>query len=92
MQHNARQMGTGIVSPGLSKREQALLMGFAVFFHATFMLSIIDMYFQSPVVHGMTPTSILPDTPAKRLVLFVGSDCKVCTLSGLPLRVAEIAR
>ncbi|GAM21120.1 hypothetical protein SAMD00019534_042950, partial [Acytostelium subglobosum LB1] len=48
---------------------------FGIIFHAVFTLSIFDIYFRSPLVHGMTPhhinhyTNVQP--PAQRLVLFV---------------------
>ena len=45
------------------------LVGFVV--HLIFFYSIFDIYFTSPLVHGMTPHSTLQAAPAKRLVLFV---------------------
>ena len=43
--------------------------GFAV--HLVFFYSIFEIYFTSPLVHGMSPHTIPMSPPAKRLVLFV---------------------
>jgi len=47
-----------------------IIIGFCV--HLVFFYSIFEIYFTSPLVHGMTPQSCTVDPPAKRLVLFVG--------------------
>ena len=46
-----------------------VLAGFLV--HLVFFYSIFDIYFTSPIVHGMTPHASPAKPPAKRLVLFV---------------------
>jgi phosphatidylinositol glycan class N len=42
-----------------------------LFIHLVFFYSIFDIYFTSPLVHGMTPQFNPLPAPAKRLVLFV---------------------
>lgn len=45
------------------------LISLAVLVHCVYLMSIFDMYFRSPVVHGMTPHAVALEPPAKRLVI-----------------------
>ncbi|KIW91770.1 uncharacterized protein Z519_07740 [Cladophialophora bantiana CBS 173.52] len=48
-------------------------LALAVVFHLVYIYSIFDIYFVSPIVHGMKPFAVQQDrAPSKRLVLFVG--------------------
>ncbi|KIW32800.1 uncharacterized protein PV07_04321 [Cladophialophora immunda] len=48
-------------------------LALAVVFHLVYVYSIFDIYFVSPIVHGMRPIAAQQDrAPSKRLVLFVG--------------------
>lgn len=51
-------------------------LGVAVVFHIIYIFSIFDIYFVSPIVHGMSSFGVERnngvEAPAKRLVLFVG--------------------
>lgn len=44
----------------------------AVIFHLTYIYSIFDIYFVSPIVHGMKAFEVQEEAPAQRLVLYVG--------------------
>jgi phosphatidylinositol glycan class N len=46
-----------------------IISGF--FVHIVFLVSVFDIYFKSPVVHGITPQSSPLEAPARRLVLLV---------------------
>ncbi|KAJ1955291.1 Glycosyl phosphatidyl inositol anchor synthesis, partial [Dispira parvispora] len=52
-----------------STRTALLVVG--VLFHVVYLWSIFDIYFRSPLVHGMTPHQVSLPSPAQRLVLFV---------------------
>ncbi|BAF09155.1 Os02g0581000 [Oryza sativa Japonica Group] len=60
-------------SPSAStRRRERWLVVLGVALHAVYMLSIFDIYFKSPIVHGMAPEPPrFSAPPAKRLVLLV---------------------
>ncbi|KAL8162147.1 hypothetical protein V2J09_013636 [Rumex salicifolius] len=53
------------------KRREKWLVVVGILLHAVYMLSIFDIYFKSPIVHGMDPVTPRFSAPAKRLVLLV---------------------
>ncbi|XP_027075046.1 GPI ethanolamine phosphate transferase 1 [Coffea arabica] len=53
------------------KRKEKWLVVLGVVLHAVYMLSIFDIYFKTPIVHGMKPVTPRFTSPAKRLVLLV---------------------
>lgn len=55
------------------KRKEKWLVVLGVVLHAVYMLSIFDIYFKSPIVHGMDLVTPRFKAPAKRLVLLVGT-------------------
>uniref|UniRef100_A0A8C5CUT1 GPI ethanolamine phosphate transferase 1 n=1 Tax=Gadus morhua TaxID=8049 RepID=A0A8C5CUT1_GADMO len=57
------------------------LVGLAV--HVVFFLSIFDIYFTSPLVHGMTPQKVSLAPPASRIVLLVADGLRADSLFSL---------
>ncbi|KAL5725280.1 hypothetical protein ACHQM5_008440 [Ranunculus cassubicifolius] len=53
------------------KRREGFLIILGIILHAVYMLSIFDIYFKSPIVHGMDLVQPRYKAPAKRLVLLV---------------------
>ncbi|KAF7819628.1 GPI ethanolamine phosphate transferase 1 isoform X1 [Senna tora] len=53
------------------KRRERWLVVLGVILHAVYMLSIFDIYFKSPIVHGVDPVTPRFAAPARRLVLLV---------------------
>ncbi|KAJ0043518.1 hypothetical protein Pint_19512 [Pistacia integerrima] len=54
------------------KTREMWLVVLGVILHAVYMLSIFDIYFKTPIVHGMDSVTPRFKAPAKRLVLLVG--------------------
>ncbi|KAH0464799.1 hypothetical protein IEQ34_004902 [Dendrobium chrysotoxum] len=68
--------GEGILSGGEQRKQQVWrrerwLVALGIVLHAIYMLSIFDIYFKTPIVHGMDPVPQRFRAPAKRLVLLV---------------------
>ncbi|KAJ3611359.1 hypothetical protein NHX12_021375 [Muraenolepis orangiensis] len=57
------------------------LVGLAI--HLVFFFSIFDIYFTSPLVHGMTPQTVPLAPPASRLVLLVADGLRADSLFSL---------
>ena len=53
----------------------AMLLVVGLAFHCVYILSIFDIYFRSPLIHGMAPHTPSTSPLADRLVLFVGRPC-----------------
>ncbi|KAG2714470.1 hypothetical protein I3760_03G027900 [Carya illinoinensis] len=53
------------------QRREIWLVVLGVILHAVYMMSIFDIYFKTPIVHGMDPVAPRFSAPAKRLVLLV---------------------
>lgn len=54
------------------------IMGLLV--HVVFFISIFDIYFTSPLVHGMSPQRVPLASPARRLVLIVADGLRADTI------------
>ncbi|KAJ3205205.1 Glycosyl phosphatidyl inositol anchor synthesis [Entophlyctis luteolus] len=67
--HPEKPHARASTSQSVPRLGRLLLLG--VVFHVVYSWSIFDIYFRSPLVHGMSPVQPPGPAPAKRLVLFV---------------------
>ncbi|XBH78559.1 hypothetical protein VPH35_104761 [Triticum aestivum] len=74
-------------SSASTRRRERWLVVLGIVLHAVYMLSIFDIYFKSPIVHGMAPVPPrLSAPPAKRLVLLVVRVLKILVAAADGLR------
>ncbi|MDP2436987.1 MAG: alkaline phosphatase family protein [archaeon] len=67
------------VAGGEEGMSRLLVLG--CLFHLVYMVSIFDIYFRSPIVHGMEPhRADLQEAPADRLFLLVADGLRADTL------------
>ena len=74
------------------KRRETWLVVLGVLLHLVYMLSIFDIYFKTPIVHGMDPVPPRISPPAKRLVLLVGANDTISLSSSRSLLLFPISQ
>ena len=66
----------GVEGSAMARLGRFGFLGVAILFHSIYIYSIFDIYFVSPIAHGMSAYGVQrksnADAPAKRLVLYVG--------------------
>jgi phosphatidylinositol glycan class N len=71
-----------------SSKANSTIVAVGVVFHLVYLVSIVDIYFRTPLVHGVEPIPFPGAPPAKRLVLFVADGLRADKLfeqqSGTP--------
>lgn len=73
---------TARIPSGMSLRRNLLRVLAVVVVHLVLCYSVIDIHFQSPIVHGIPPVAPNTTAPAKRLVLIVADGTLRCRVSG----------
>jgi phosphatidylinositol glycan class N len=64
------------------KRSVFSLIVFSVFVHILILKAALDIYFSSPIDHGMTPIQSTLDPPAKRVVFIVADGLRAEKIFG----------
>jgi phosphatidylinositol glycan class N len=68
--------------PGPRDRKVYYLVISSVFVHLLIMSAALDIYFSSPIDHGMTPVRSTDDPPAKRVVFIVADGLRAEKIFG----------
>nr|CAH7746910.1 unnamed protein product [Callosobruchus chinensis] len=68
------------VKTSRADKYKVILLGLAI--HLLLLVAVFDVYFSSPLDHGMHPISFTEKPPAKRLVLFVSDGLRAESILG----------
>lgn len=64
----------------VAKKHKIVLLGLLI--HFLLLLAVFDVYFASPLEHGMSPIKSTNNPPAKRLILFVADGLRAQAIFG----------
>lgn len=60
----------------MEQRFYVALLLWGMIFHCFYIYSMFDIYFKSPIIHGMHSVATVTEPPASRVVIYIADGCR----------------